>query len=289
MPNIIDAMPRGIDVSNWQGAIDWDAVAASGVAFAFLKASEGVTFRDPTLPRNWPAVRRVGMGRGAYHFARPNLNAAVAEARHFMDTVEAQGVAPGDLLALDLEEESGSLSRAENVPGWALAWLREVEQIAGYPPLLYASPSVIAEYGLSDPAFARYLLWLASWGSQFPACPAPWSALPIGILLWQYADNVRVPGISGAVDGDRFVLPIDQLARFGKPADVAVPAEPPAPSSETMTVDAAAWGRLVSYAGYMTGDVSKRVAALAGKNKADRAERDAIVAEMVRAGSEALS
>src|SRR5437763_12676400 len=62
---------RGIDVSNWQGSIDWSKVAAVGVRFAFLKASQGTTYTDPTYAANRSAARAAGARAGAYHFAVP--------------------------------------------------------------------------------------------------------------------------------------------------------------------------------------------------------------------------
>ena len=59
---------RGIDVSHHQGPIDWDAVGASGVAFAFIKASEGRDHLDPRFEENWNAAGAAGISRGAYHF-----------------------------------------------------------------------------------------------------------------------------------------------------------------------------------------------------------------------------
>jgi lysozyme len=62
------AMPvQGIDVSNWQGDIDWNKVRAAGTQFAFIKATEGGDYLDPKFAQNWQAAKSVGIPRGAYH------------------------------------------------------------------------------------------------------------------------------------------------------------------------------------------------------------------------------
>ncbi len=64
--------PTGIDVSNWQGRIDWLSVSGEGIDFAFMKATEGTTFTDVTYPLNREGAGSIGVPIGAYHFARPS-------------------------------------------------------------------------------------------------------------------------------------------------------------------------------------------------------------------------
>jgi GH25 family lysozyme M1 (1,4-beta-N-acetylmuramidase) len=98
---------EGIDVSHWNGTIDWAKVASSGRRFAFMKATEGTTFRDPTYAENRQGAVAAGLVVTAYHFARPDLNpgGAVAEANHFADVA---GIGAGDIIpVLDLERDGG--------------------------------------------------------------------------------------------------------------------------------------------------------------------------------------
>src|SRR5262249_3962214 len=79
--------PYGIDVSHWQGSVDWDTVVANGYTFAFCKATENTGYRDPSFPTNFSELARVGMYRGCYHFARPSTSpsissSAIAQANH---------------------------------------------------------------------------------------------------------------------------------------------------------------------------------------------------------------
>jgi lysozyme len=59
---------HGIDISRWQGDIDWASVKASGIRFAYMKATEGGDHVDPSFRRNWEGARQHGIARGAYHF-----------------------------------------------------------------------------------------------------------------------------------------------------------------------------------------------------------------------------
>jgi len=106
---------RGIDVSGWQGTVDWGAVRRSGRLFAFAKATEGATFVDDTFARNRQGMAASGLTlRGFYHFARPDRNTPAAEASHFLRTVGPLG--PGEVPVLDLEVAPGP-----GVGDWAAA------------------------------------------------------------------------------------------------------------------------------------------------------------------------
>lgn len=220
--NNFQNIPRGIDVASWQGQPDWRAVAASGIQFAITKATEGVGYLNPTFARNWLEIRAAGIKRGAYHFAEPDVNRPEDEADYFLANVaRVGGLAAGDMLALDLEDKNGSLKRANDIGGWALAWLRYVERQTGVAPLLYTAPNVIREHSLFGyPALPRYPLWLAAYQTAPPPVPAPWSS----IAIWQHSDEGSVPGIVGNVDLNRFMGTAEQLAALGKPGAVTQPA-----------------------------------------------------------------
>src|SRR5262249_32662331 len=85
-PGPTTSYPRGIDISHWQGTINWTGAKNSGLTFAFCKATEGTTYKDPSFAANWPAMKAVGLIRGAYHFGRPGSDAA-AQAKFFVKTV----------------------------------------------------------------------------------------------------------------------------------------------------------------------------------------------------------
>src|SRR5580704_311225 len=76
----------GVDVSHHQGQIDWNALARGGVAFAYVKATEGANFQDISFATNWAQAARTGLPRGAYHFFTL-CRSGTDQARNFMATV----------------------------------------------------------------------------------------------------------------------------------------------------------------------------------------------------------
>lgn len=224
----------GIDVSNWQHQIDWLAVAGTGNAFVFAKATEGTTFTDVTFPLNRAGAVVAGLRFGAYHFARPGgasdsevVAGAVAQADFFLSVAQPRR---GELLpVLDLES-TGGLS-VPRLTLWVQTWLGEVVARTGVKPLVYVSPS-FWKTALGDTtiaAAAGHKLWIAHWTkAALPIMPgANWGGL--GWSFWQWSDCERVAGISGCVDGDRFNgttfagVTVPAFAG-GVPTPVAVPA-----------------------------------------------------------------
>ena len=201
--------PTGIDVSHYQGRIDWVGVAGAGVDFAFVKATEGTSLTDLTYPLNRQAAAGVGVRIGAYHFARPSgttdaaiAASAIAQADAFLAFAQP---AVGDLLpALDLEA-TGGLSPT-NLTAWTQAWLDEVDARLGVRPIVYASPNFWKKYLGDTPIFALDgdALWIAHWTSAaLPILPGGgWGG--VGWTFWQWSDCQHVTGIAHCVDGDRF-------------------------------------------------------------------------------------
>jgi GH25 family lysozyme M1 (1,4-beta-N-acetylmuramidase) len=193
---------EGIDVSHWQGAIDWVKVAASGRTFAFAKATEGVSFVDDQYARNKAGAIANGMLFGAYHFARPGTNDPIAEADWFVSHI---GLQHGMLVpALDLEVTGGLGPTA--LTNWTKAWLQEVTTKAGVKPMIYASPSFWRN-NLNDTSWfadnGYSILWVAHWNVSSPSVPGNnWGGH--SWTFWQYSSDGTVPGISGRVDLDRF-------------------------------------------------------------------------------------
>lgn len=190
----------GIDVSHYQGTVDWARVAASGVRFGVVKATQGTTYVDPLFQANWPALKAAGLVRGAYHFFTPGDDPE-QQAHHFLSTVSLED---GDLVpALDVETSNGHTA-AEVVQG-VESWLAVVEKETGCVPILYTAPGFWKTLGTSQ--FGRYPLWVAEYGVQTPALPSGWSHW----TFWQHSETGTVPGVSGTVDLDLFAGTMDQL------------------------------------------------------------------------------
>lgn len=196
-----DSEIDGIDVSHWQGAIDWRAVRGGGVDFAFIKATEGATYADPEFARNWAGAGDAGVMRGAYHYFRPNVDAA-KQAENFLRVAR---IGPNDLPAvLDVETSDGvagdALLRAVRV------WLDAVERATGKRPIVYTYPDFWNRYAAGSPG--DYPLWIAAYSRAQPQLPIGWSSW----TFWQYTSTGRVPGIDGDVDQNRFNGGSSQLA-----------------------------------------------------------------------------
>jgi len=193
LPAVIVSAPateaRGIDVSHYQGRIDWRAVAGEGIGFAYVKATEGVTFTDPAFARNWSGAAGAGIARGAYHRFRAGRD-AVAQARHFLSVVTLRA---GDLPpVLDVESADG-VSDTRLVRG-VRTWLAEVEQATGVRPIVYTKPGFRRAH--LGRALDDYPLWIAEYGVDAPSVDR-WH-------LWQHSERGRVSGIGTEVDLDRF-------------------------------------------------------------------------------------
>ncbi|HEX8611431.1 MAG TPA: glycoside hydrolase family 25 protein [Telluria sp.] len=206
-----NAFLNGIDVSHFQGRIDWPTVAQQGIAFAYAKASEGNSVTDPSFSANYQAMRAAGIARGAYHFLHADVDAD-EQARHFLGVLGA--VQPGDLPPmLDVETACGLQCAA--IDRAALAWLTEVQQALGVTPLIYSSLSFWNSNLAGCAALCAYPLWIA----EYTSAAAP--VLPHGVsgyAIWQHAQTGKVAGIAGAVDLDRFNGTAQALAQLGRPA-----------------------------------------------------------------------
>ncbi|MEU5865195.1 MULTISPECIES: glycoside hydrolase family 25 protein [unclassified Nonomuraea] len=163
---------HGIDVSNWQGSVDWAGHAEAGVSFAFAKATEGGDWTDRWFARNWSGMRESWLVCGAYHFARPKGD-PIEHARHFLAVLRsAGGLRRGDLVALDLETGDGQ--RPEQVARYARRWCHHVERHAGLRPFIYTF-HWFARAG-NCAGLADYPLWIASPERPRgePLVPPPW-------------------------------------------------------------------------------------------------------------------
>lgn len=178
---------RIVDVSDYQGTVDWPTVLASGRAGGICKAAEGISYVARSFARNWKTLGELGAVRGAYCFARPGHGTPEAQADHFLATVGSWQLT--DLLVLDLEDGTGNLDT------FSLTFLGRVEYLTGIVPWFYSYAPFIRTH-ITDRRLARYPLWLAAYTSKPPAAPPPWTTWQ----LWQHTDKAKVPGISGACD-----------------------------------------------------------------------------------------
>ena len=197
----------GIDVSHWQGSINWASVKNSGLDFAFVKATQGVDFIDSRFVSNINGAHNAGMLVGGYHFATPytsGIDDAADEASDFYDAMQPY-LTDGYLRpVLDLEgTNSISVTAMSN---WVHDFMNTFASLSGgIVPVIYTGNSY-ANNELNS-SVNIYDLWYPNWPTNPnfnnpPAAPGIWSSK--GYDLWQYSATTSVPGISGNVDGDVF-------------------------------------------------------------------------------------
>jgi GH25 family lysozyme M1 (1,4-beta-N-acetylmuramidase) len=193
----------GIDVSMWQGDVDWAAVGSTSTRFVIMRATRGATYVDPRYAEYLAEASANGLVVGAYHRATVSLadGDARAEANHFVDVAQNDA---GDVLpVLDIEEHNGLT--VPQLTEWVRTWLARVFTRTGVRPMIYSSPYFWRTYLGDTTWFADhgYPLWIAHWGVPSPTVPAGnWGGR--GWTFWQWTSTGSVSGISTNVDRDRF-------------------------------------------------------------------------------------
>ena len=185
----------GIDVSHWQGSINWSQVYGAGYRFAFIKASEGTSYTDSYFTTNMSGAKNAGLYPGPYHFAHPDSYSATAEAAHFVNT--AGSYMSNGYLRPVLDLEDGASLSTTALTDWVIDFMTYVENQTGVEPIIYCN-SNYANYEF-DSRITQYDLWIANWYVQSPDTGL-WSTWE----FWQYSSTGSVPGISGNVDLDYF-------------------------------------------------------------------------------------
>lgn len=223
-----------IDISSFQGAVDFARVRTSGVRAVICKATEGTTFVDAWFRRNWAGIRNAGLIRGAYHFGRPKFPAA-GQAEHFVRTVGP--LMPGDLpYSLDIEVDDGQSAPAIEV--WVGAFVRRMVELTGRKPIIYTGPG-FWNGKVRSKLFGSHPLWVAHYTTRpAPQIPTGWDHWHI----WQHSSDGQVPGIAGRVDINRVEEGV-LLALAGRveEAGVDIPGEVIVPPRMNVTID----GRIV--------------------------------------------
>ncbi|WP_025715606.1 GH25 family lysozyme [Paenibacillus sp. 1-18] len=200
-----DGHAQGIDVSHYNGKIDWQQVAAAGKTFAFIKATEGTKYQDNQFLVNVQGARDANILVGAYHF----LNATTAdgarlEAANFARAIDSAGGRLDLPPVLDYENNPKGLTSAQ-ISEVAHAFLDEMEKLTGRQPIVYTGNVFAFKF---DPTFSMYKLWVARYSTtQKPTAVPAWNSW----WAWQYSSTGSVPGINGAVDLDEYNGTIDEL------------------------------------------------------------------------------
>ena len=185
----------GMDVSSFQGNVNWTAAYNHGARFAYIKATEGTSYRNPYFGQQYNGSYNAHIIRGAYHFALPNLSSGTAQADWFVNhgggwSADGKTLPP----AIDLEYNPyGStcygLSHSQMV-SWVHAFVNRVKSRTGRDPVIYTSTSWWTLCTGNNGGFSANPLWIPRYGSSVGGLPRGWSFQTI----WQNADHGVFPG-----------------------------------------------------------------------------------------------
>jgi len=192
---------EGMDVSVYQGNINWDAIKAPGrIKFAYIRNSHGLGTTDTQFARNWAEAKRVGIPRGAYQYFDASGN-ALAQAQRYMDLVDAQGGYEADDLPPMIDVESTGGASAATIVANVRTWIDYVEGQTNKRPIIYTG-SYFWDSNVGSTAFSDYFLWTAHYTSGNCGLTSDaWEKW----LIWQYTSSETLPGITvNTVDIDRF-------------------------------------------------------------------------------------
>ena len=183
---------RGLDISKYQGSVDFSQLKANGFHYVFIRATEGITYQDEDYKSNYAAAKKAGLKVGVYHFYESDDD-PIAQLENIKDLVE---LTVGDLApVIDIEKlhQKDDKSLAENLK----KLLDGLESHYGIKPIIYTGKNFANQYlfGFND-----YPLWLAEYEVEQPTLPSGWQDW----TFWQWSQSGTVNGIVGVVDMDRF-------------------------------------------------------------------------------------
>ncbi len=195
----------GIDVSRYQGTVDWRAVADAGFKFAVVRATLWNVKLDESFETNWQGARNNGLLVSAYHVIKPDV-AAAAQIDAFVQALAGHKC---DLPpVLDIERDDGQTPQA--ITQCVLDSLHLSEPRFGRKPIVYTAKWFWDKFVLPSAEWAQYDLWVASYGAADVVLPSAWPTWKI----WQYTGNGHAPGIAGEVDLNWFNGAYDDLLKY---------------------------------------------------------------------------
>ena len=185
---------KGIDVSHWNGCIDFEKVKASGIDFVIIKAggSDKGFYTDSKFIENYNKAMAAGLSVGAYYFAGKyfrGIEAGVIDAHKFIEILK--GLKFDYPVFLDIEAQDNRYK--DEITDAAVTFCQEMEK-AGYFVGIYASDISGYKYKLNHDRIKSYAHWVARYGNEPKVCKE--------YGIWQYSSKGTVNGISGSVDMD---------------------------------------------------------------------------------------
>lgn len=195
IPPSSDTIYSGIDVSEYQGYINYNLVRNSGIDIVYIRSSEGTNFIDPYFRENYNNAKAAGLKVGFYHYVTSRSTAeAINEADYFASVIS--GTSPDCLLAMDFEYFGGLTNYAVNAI--SRTFLERLEQVTGKRAIVYSDAYNAGN--VFDSSLSGYPLWIAEYGVSEPELYRNWGSW----TGFQYSDTGRISGINSYVDLDRF-------------------------------------------------------------------------------------
>lgn len=191
-----DEVFPGIDVSVYQGDIDFEQVKNSGIEVVYIRAGYGFSVTDPNFEKNYTNATKAGLKCGAYYFVTArNTEQAYLQATRFAELISGKTFAARP--AMDFEEFGSLGKNGINIVG--LAFMQKLRELTGIVPILYTDAYNASETW--DWNFAQFPLWVADYDAEEPYVTSNiWQSY----AGFQYSDRGEIPGIYGNVDLDRF-------------------------------------------------------------------------------------
>jgi beta-glucosidase-like glycosyl hydrolase len=207
---------RGMDVSSAQGSVDWQAAYNNGARFAYVKATEGTTYTNPSFTQQYNGSYNIGMIRGAYHYAHPDSSTGTTQADYFLAhgggwSGDGRTMPPALVLQPGTAATCYGLSAASMV-SWIKAFSDDMHTKTNKYPMIYTTFSWWNSCTANSSSFAATNpFWIASYTStaptSIPAGTATWT-------IWQSASSGLLPG-----GQDRFNGSFIQLRALATNAD----------------------------------------------------------------------
>lgn len=186
---------QGIDVSSWQGSINFSQVKNSGIDFVYIKSSEGRSYIDPFFEVNYQNAKANGLKIGFYHYVTArNTEEAEIQANFFASVIRGKEI--DCKLAMDFES-FGDLS-VEQINEISRVFLSTLERITNSQCVIYSNSYDARAIFSSE--LTSYPLWVANYGVSAPESNGKWETW----VGWQYTSTGRIAGISSYVDRNQF-------------------------------------------------------------------------------------
>lgn len=190
---------EGIDVSRWQGTINFEKVANDGIDIVYIKATQGTTYVSPTFEEQYINAKNNGLKIGFYHYVTARtVEEARNEAQFFASKISGKQI--DCKLAMDFEE-FGNLSQ-EEINAIGLAFMKRLEELTNKPVVIYSNTYTARTIWNGE--ITSYPLWVAEYGVSKPSDNGKWNSY----VGWQYTNMGNINGINGNVDRDKFTKDI---------------------------------------------------------------------------------